>query len=105
MQFKPYNERTIKKEIASIPAQDQSKLLSAMKSFENGELTGFILKDYSDGIKMLTDSGRGQGRCIFFTEDKEVAVILKVYKKETQKLPKAVIDTAIRRKKDYEENK
>ncbi len=103
MKFKPYKLKTIDKEFEALPSKDLANLASAMKSYEEGETTGYRLENYGDGIKMIKDSGRGQGRCLFFTEIDDNAIILKVYKKESQKIPKAIIDTAKQRKKKYEQ--
>jgi len=55
---------------------------------------------------MLTDGGRGQGRCLFFkvikVKDEELLVALLFYKKETPKAPERLIDTARNRMRRYE---
>ena len=48
---------------------------------------------------MITDSGRGQGRGLFVTVSDEAILILKVYKKESQKADKSALNAAISRKK------
>lgn len=104
MKFVPFDEKKIEKEFDALPSKDRAKLDAAVLAYEEGVETGYILKSYSDGIKMITDSGRGQGRCLYFVETEDAAVILKVYKKETQKVPDAVLKTARRRKKDHEQS-
>lgn len=104
MQFKPFKEKTIKKEFAELPSGDFKKLQVAMRSFTEGLEAKYQVKDYGDGIKMITDAGRGQGRCIFFFEVEGDAIIVKVYKKESQKASKQALDAAKARKKKYEQD-
>jgi len=51
---------------------------------------------------MVTDAGRGQGRCLFFRrieepDGSETLVALLFYKKETQRVPERVLRTARQR--------
>lgn len=103
MEFKAFDEKRIAKELDDLPRHDRAKLVAALEAFEDGEEAGWSVKLYGDGLKMITDSGRGQGRCLFFFEVDGDAVIVKIYKKETQDVPKAVLATALRRKKEYEQ--
>ena len=103
MRFKPFNEKKIGKEFADLPVGASAHLIRAMKALEDGEEKGWKTKDYGDGIQMITDSGSGQGRCLFFESEPGTAVILLVYKKESQKVPLRILKTAATRKKQYEE--
>lgn len=103
MTFVPFDEKTIEKEFEKLPEDDRVKLDSAIFAYEEGVDSGWAIKSYSDGLKMITDGGRGQGRCIFFVEYEEFAVILTVYKKESQKVPFSVLKTAKARRKKYEQ--
>jgi phage-related protein len=64
--------------------------------------------DYGDGLYRLRHVKLAyQGRLIFFAVDRaagfERLVVLTVYKKQTQKVPARVLETAKRRKKQWEE--
>lgn len=101
--FKPFNEQVIRKELLALPATDHKALTVAMAAFQDETGTGYRIKDYGDGLKMITDSGRGQGRGLFFIETEDSFVLLSVYKKEGQKAPTSLLDTAKQRKKKYEQ--
>jgi hypothetical protein len=77
-----------------------------MESYRDDE-GGYRLSKYGDGLWLLTDSGHGQGRCLFFKvvrlKDVELLVTLLFYKKETQKVPERAVDTARRRMRMYED--
>jgi hypothetical protein len=76
-----------------------------MESYRDGDI-GYRVADYGGGLMMLTDSGRGQARCLFFKvvkiEDEERLVALLFYKKETWKAPPRLVDTARKRMDRYE---
>lgn len=76
-----------------------------MVAYAEGREAGFRHSDYGDGLEMLTDGGRGQGRCLYFTRDSdgatETLVILLAYKKETEKAPTATLQTARNRRETY----
>jgi len=63
---------------------------------------GYRVENYGEGLWMITDGGRGQGRCVFFRrivegDGSEFLVALLFYKKETQKVPERILNTARRR--------
>ena len=76
-----------------------------MESYRDDE-GGYRLSKYDDGLWMLTDATRGQGRRLFFkvirVKDEEKLVDLLFYKKETPKAPDRVIATARNRMRKYE---
>lgn len=102
MKFVPFDKKRIDKELQALPAGDRSKLIAAMYAFEDGQQLGYTIKSYESGIKMITDSGRAQGRCLFFIETGHGYVMLKVYKKESQQVPVSVLKAAVERKRKYE---
>ena len=99
-----FDPPTTNKELSALPREDRVALYDAMESYRDGE-QGFRLKSYDSGLLMLTDAGRGQGRCLFFKivrrRDEERLVALLFYKKESAKAPRRVIDTARSRMQKY----
>ncbi len=89
-----------------MPLEDRLALYDAMESFRD-DAGGYRLSSYGSGLLMLTDGGRGQGRCLLFkvvrVKDEERLVALLFYKKETARAPVRVIDTAMARMKKYED--
>lgn len=99
-------DRTVtNKELAGLPREDRLALYDAMESYRDDE-GGYRLSNYGDELLMLTDGGRGQGRCLFFkvlkVRDEERLVALLFYKKETAKAPNRLVDTAKKRMRKYE---
>lgn len=101
--FVPFDADVIRKELLSLPVEDHKSLTLAMASYQKDLDSGYRISNYGDGLKMITDSGHGQGRGLFFAETEEGLILLLVYKKETQRAPKSVIETARGRKKRYEQ--
>ncbi|HSI74028.1 MAG TPA: hypothetical protein VK934_12700 [Fimbriimonas sp.] len=105
--FGPYNPEVINEELRKLPTRDAIDLKTAMKQYQDDTGVGYRIKNYGDGLMMISDSGRGQGRCLFFRaetninpktgEVEERLTALLVYKKETQKVPQSVIQTARKR--------
>lgn len=102
-EIKFFDEKIIQKELDRLPAQETERLLRALDAYRNGYESGFRIKDYKlHGICMITDSGSGQGRALYIIEDGlGRSVVLKVYKKEAQKVDKTALETAIQRKRKY----
>ena len=100
-----FDRETTNKELAGLPRQDRLALYDAMENYRDDE-GSYRLSNYGSGLWMLTDSGHGQGRCLFFkiirVENEERLVALLFYKKETAKAPDHVVETARNRKKRYE---
>ena len=85
----------------AVREEDRRKLKFAMASYASDIGANDRLENYGDGLMMITDSSRGQGRCLFFTvanvDGEEVLTALLVYKKETQRAPRRLLDTALQR--------
>jgi len=100
-----FDQTVTNKELSELPREDRLALYDAMESYRDDE-GGYRLSKYGDGIWMLTDAGRGQGRCLFFKviqlKDEERLVALLFYKKETPKAPDRIVDTARSRMRRYE---
>jgi phage-related protein len=73
-----------------------------MAAFRDDLGAGYRVESYGDGVWMITDAGRGQGRCFFFRrveepDGSETLVSLLYYKKETQRAPERILRTAKQR--------
>ncbi|MFM9873735.1 MAG: type II toxin-antitoxin system RelE/ParE family toxin [Fimbriimonadaceae bacterium] len=90
--FEPFDKKIIRREILSLSSQDHKRLTVAMKAYQLDLGVGYKLKNYGNQIEMLTDSGDGQGRCIFFTRSPERLIVLLIYKKESQKIPASILE-------------
>lgn len=95
-----FDQKIIQKELDSLPELDKGRLLRAVRAYANDLSVGFEVKNYKDqGLLMITDSGRGQGRGLFVTVTDEAILVLKVYKKESQKADQSALNAALSRKK------
>ena len=98
--FEPFDAETIKREFLALPSEDASSLKFAMESYQWDLGTGYVVKNYGQGLYMIKDSSHGQGRCLFFRTvagQPERLVALLIYKKESQEAPARVIETARKR--------
>lgn len=104
--FRPFDAETINAEFMSLPAADASDLATAMKAYQEDLGAGYRIDHYGEGLAMI--KGTKQGRGLFFTAETEVMkdgetrvwlVLLKVYKKESQKADKQAVATARQRMK------
>lgn len=112
-EFVPFHEGTIQKELDELPPRDAAKLAALMNHYEQ---CGFAnpspaqVDDYGDGIYRLRHIKPAyQGRLLFFASDRssgfEQLVMLAVYKKQGQKAPQHIVETAKKRKKQWEETR
>jgi phage-related protein len=112
-EFVPFHEDTIRKELDELPPKDAAKLASLMEHYEHcgwENPSPAQVDDYGDGLYRLRHIKPAyRGRLIFFAEDRsagfERLVILAVYKKQGQKAPQHILDTAKRRKKQWEDKR
>ena len=111
--FVPFDEEIIQKEFDALPATDAAKLGMLMDHYETvglGNPAPVQIDDYGDGLFRLRHiKSAYQGRLIYFTVDRsagyERLVILTVYKKQSQKTPANLIETAKRRKQQWEDKR
>lgn len=96
--FEPFDERIIRKEFWELNTQDFLDLTEAMKNYQLETGVGYTIDNYGE---VLMIKGSRQGRGLFFTMVEGRVVLLLVYKKESQKAPKRVIDIAVSRKKEF----
>jgi phage-related protein len=112
-EFIPFDEDAIQKELDELPPKDAAKLAALMSHYEQ---IGFEnpspaqVDDYGDGIYRLRHIKPAyQGRLLFFASDSssgfEELVILAIYKKQGQKAPLHVLETARKRKKLWEKTR
>ena len=106
------DEELIRREVAELPAKDRAKLLALMEHYRtvgHANPSPVMIDDYGDGIKRLRHIKPAyQGRLLFFAIDRtsgsERLVALTVYKKQSQDVPKSVLDRAKARKAQFERN-
>ena len=101
--FVPFDPETINGEFLSLPTDDFLRLTAAMKLYQLGSEIGFRHKTYKNGIEMITDSGHGQGRCLFFVQAGACMIVLAIYKKESQSVPSRILKLVNERRRRYEE--
>lgn len=102
----------INKEFSALPRESFKDLTFAMDNYQRDNGVAYRHEHYGEGLEMLAG---GQGRCLFFTREAitdavtgervERLIALLVYKKEGQKAPKHVLQTArdrMRRSKEQE---
>ena len=112
-EFIPFDEEIVQKELDALPASDAAKLGMLMDHYETvglGNPSPVQIDDYGDGLYRLRHIKPAyQGRLIYFSVDREAGferlVILTVYKKQSQKVPTSVIETAKRRKQQWEDRR
>ncbi len=111
--FLPFDEGTIQKELDELPSKDAAKLVALMNHYEQcgfGNPSPAQVDDYGDGIYRLRHIKPAyQGRLLFFASIRssgfEQLVMLVVYKKQGQKVPQHIVETARKRKKQWEERR
>jgi len=112
-EFVPFHEGTIRKELDELPSKDAAKLASLMSHYEQCGLSNpspAQIDDYGDGLYRLRHIKPAyQGRLLFFASDRtagfERLVILMAYKKQGQRAPQHIVETAKKRKKQWENEK
>jgi phage-related protein len=112
-EFIPFDEDAIQKELDELPPRDAAKLAALMDHYEQsgfGNPSPAQVDDYGDGIYPLRHIKPAyQGRLLFFASDRssglEKLVMLAVCKKQGQKAPLHVLETARKRKKQWEKTR
>lgn len=112
-EFIPFDEDTIRKEFGDLPESDRAKLVSLLGHYQGsglGNPSPAKIDDYGEGLYRLRHIKPAyQGRLNYFAVDRQAGferlMILKVYKKESQKTPASVVETALRRKQVWEEKR
>ena len=103
--FSSFDEGVTDKEFFSLPDRDQAKLASILEQYEITEESNTrpaIVKDYGEGLYMIRhERAAYQGRCLFFKNGEingiEQLMILVFYKKESDAVPKRILDRAVSR--------
>lgn len=54
----------------AVPREDYYRLSEAMLAYRKDLRSGYVVKNYGDGLMMVKDDSHGQGRCIFFSVHK-----------------------------------
>jgi phage-related protein len=97
-----FHTPTTDREALAIPESDRIRLFEAMGAFRHNLGAGYRVESYGDGLWMITDGGRGQGRCLFFKRftnavGVETLVAVLFYKKESGKAPDRIVKVARKR--------
>lgn len=96
------------REFAALNVDDRVSLFEAMKLYRMDAGVGYVVKSYGQGILMIKPKA-GQGRCLFFgvveTQGSLELVALLAYKKESQKVPRRLLDLASERMRQYKERR
>ena len=99
-----FDSERITEEMKALPTEDYKRLRLAMFNYARDIQVAYRVESYGDGLMMVTDAARGQGRCLFFSvrieNGVELLTALLVYKKESQKAPKRILDLARQRMRD-----
>ena len=106
--WRAFDTRTINAELRAIPDEDRRRLKYAMENYALDSGAHYRVESYDDfNLMMVTDRGRGQGRCLFFavrsTAQHETLIALLVYKKEGRKADPTALRTARQRMRNLEE--
>jgi|GEM_PF-1710799 len=106
--FIAYDAETINEELLSLSKADFLDLTLAMEYFQNASEAKYTVKNYDDGLMMI--KGNRQGRCLWFFKGEtvdgiEILIVVLVYKKETQRVPSKVLETARSRMAMYREKR
>ena len=112
-EFIPFDEEIIRRELYALPDGDRAKLEALIEHYEAvgfGNPAPAQVDDYGAGLYRLRHIKPAyQGRLIFFVVDRtkgfERFVIVTVYKKQSKRTPLGVIETAKRRKKQWEDDR
>lgn len=104
-----FDFETVRAELDALPEKDEGKLLALMEYYLTVGLNNpspVQIDDYGDGIKRLRHIKPAYaGRALFFTIDREAGferlVVLTVYKKQSQGVPKSILDRARSRMTEY----
>ena len=103
-----FDPETTNAELLTIRQPDRGALYYAMERYGLGQPIGWTVKDYGDDLFMLKAKGERQGRCLFFTYDKDEPaslVALMFYKKEGNDAPDSVVKAARERRGQYIERR
>ncbi len=80
--WRPFDGRTINRELLDLPTDDFRRLTVAMKAYRLDVGAGYQVRNYGDGLMMVKDDSHGAGRCLFFSvrevEGEEVLTALLV---------------------------
>ena len=105
-EFSFFDEATIVAELNDLPTRDRAKLVAVMEHYEQvglGDPAPAKIDGYGDGLfRIRHASAAYQGRALFCVAlagpSRQELVVLTVYKKESDAMPKAVLKRALQRK-------
>ena len=108
-----FDEDTIRSELSSLPIKDRSKLSALLEFYENsqsGDPHPVQIDAYGGGILRIRHAkaayqGRALGYISESRKDYQKLILLLVYKKESDRVPSAVMETARRRMEQHKKRK
>lgn len=108
-----FDEDVIRAELESLPSKDRAKLAALMEFYEGVGLENPYpaqIDSYEHGILRIRHvKANYQGRALYYVSESlegfQKLTLLVVYKKETGKVPSAVIETARRRMDQHKRKK
>ena len=112
-EIEPFDEATIISELSALPAKDRAKLAALLEFLEesqDGNPYPAQIDGYEHGLLRLRHvKAAYQGRAIFYVSESkqqfQKMVLLIVYKKETKKVPTAILETARQRMDQHKRKK
>lgn len=104
-EFEAFDEDVIRAELDSLPSKDRAKLVAILEFYEVvgvGNPYPVQIDSYDHGILRIRHvKANYQGRALFYIskarEGYQKLTLLAVYKKESRRLPSAILETARRR--------
>lgn len=108
-EFEAFDEEVVRAELASLPTKDRSKLAALMEFYEEvgtGNPYPAQVDLYEHGIYRLRHAKASyQGRALYYVSESrdgyQKLTLLSVYKKESAKVPSAILETARRRMEQH----
>jgi phage-related protein len=109
-EFDYYDDDTITQELDALPPKDAANLIAIMNGYETvgfGNPSPAKIQDYGEGIKSIRHFKPSyKGRGLFYVGESGAGYqklwILTVYKKESQEVPKHILERAKSRKASHE---
>jgi phage-related protein len=103
--FRPFDRETIVGELSTLESVHRGKLFFAMECYakrdELGHAGPALVKRYGGGIEMIRhQDNEYQGRLLFYEGD--AYIILVAYKKETEDVPRRILETAHARMRTHQ---
>lgn len=108
-----FDREVVDSEYLALPQADAAnlgKLIKLLEASPTRTSKPVLVEDYGQGIRCLRDvNAQYQGRCLFFVAEARPGyqrlVVVAFYKKEADRVPKRILDKALKRKAAWERKK